>query len=77
VLALSDSHTYVHPMRERDRAEAAELLRRVLALVESGELSADGPAGAGLVRRLEGALIAVEAMSVAEKSALPPGRGAP
>ena len=49
-------------MRERDRAEAAELMRRILALVDSGELSADGPAGSGLVRRLEGALLAVEAM---------------
>lgn len=63
-------------MRTRDREEAAELLRRVLALVESGDLSADGPAGSGFVRRLEGALLAVEAMSVAEKPGSPPGRGA-
>jgi hypothetical protein len=48
-------------MRERDRAEAAELLRRVLALADAGDLSADGSAGAAMVRRLEGALISVNA----------------
>jgi hypothetical protein len=77
MLAPSDRPTYFHPMRQRDRAEAAELLRRVLALVESGGLAADGPAGAGLVRRLEGALLAVEAMSVAEKPGLPRGGSEP
>jgi hypothetical protein len=60
VLALSGSRTYVRPMRERDRSETAELLRRVLVLVEAGRLTADGPAAVAIVRRLEGALIALE-----------------
>lgn len=43
-------------------AEAAALLRRVLALVDSGDLSADGPAAVGLVRRLEGVVLTLEAL---------------
>lgn len=49
-------------MRRSEQAEAAELLHRVLALVRSGELSADGRAASGLVRRLERALLALQAM---------------
>lgn len=46
-------------MNRRDRQEAADLLHRVLDLVDAGDLSADGPAGVAMVRRLEGAEIAV------------------
>ena len=37
-------------------------MRRILMLQESGVLTADGPAGSALVRRLEGALLALVAM---------------
>jgi hypothetical protein len=44
----------------RDAREADELLRRLLALVDSGDLDAgSGPAQA-LVRRIEGAATALE-----------------
>ncbi len=42
------------------RDEAADMLRRVLAAVDRGELTTDGPAAAATVRRLEGALLALE-----------------
>jgi hypothetical protein len=43
-------------MSEQPRqADVAELLRDLLALVESGALTADGPAAVALVHRLEGA----------------------
>jgi hypothetical protein len=45
-----------------EREQAADLLRGVLAAVDRGDLAADGPAGAGVVRRLEGALLALEAV---------------
>ena len=34
--------------------EARDLLRRILLSVEAGQMTADGPAAAQLVRRLEG-----------------------
>lgn len=49
-------------MRASDRTEAAALLRRVLDAVDRGELSADGPAAVAVVRRCEGAAIALEVM---------------
>lgn len=49
-------------MNRRERKEVAALLRRVLDAVDNGDLAADGPAGVAVVRRLEGALIAVESM---------------
>ena len=49
-------------MSKADRGEAAAQLRRVLDAVESGELSADGPVGSALVRRLEGAVLALDAV---------------
>ncbi len=42
------------------RDEAADLLRRVLAAVDRGEITTDGPAAATTVRRLEGVLLALE-----------------
>lgn len=49
-------------MNHGERQEAAALLRRVLDAVDSGALAADGPAAVAVVRRMEGALLAVEAM---------------
>lgn len=49
-------------VNRRQRQESAALLRRVLDAVDNGDLAADGPAAVAVVRRLEGALLAVEAM---------------
>ena len=40
--------------------EAAALLRRLLALIESGELDAGSGHAQAMVRRIEGAAIALE-----------------
>ena len=45
-----------------ERQKAADLIQRLLDLVDDGDLAADGPAGVVLVRRLEGAMIALTAM---------------
>ena len=45
-----------------ERQQAADLLHRVLGAVYDGDLSADGPAAVALVRRLEGALLALDAL---------------
>ena len=42
--------------------EAQKVLRRVLDAVERGDLSASTPQGQALVRRLEGAVLALEAL---------------
>lgn len=49
-------------MKASHRTEAAALLRRVLDAVDRGELAADGPAAVAVVRRCEGAAIALEVM---------------
>ena len=49
-------------MTREDQEQAADLLRRLLDSIDHGDLSADGPAAVALVRRLEGALLAVEAL---------------
>ncbi len=43
-------------------AEAGTLIRRVLEAVERGELEAGGTHGVALLRRLEGAAVALEAV---------------
>ena len=43
-----------------DLAEAAIMLRRLLTLVEDGELEATTPNARAVLRRLEGATVAVE-----------------
>ena len=48
---------------DNNRREAADLLRRILAAVERGEIDAASPAARRLLRRLEGALAAWEAES--------------
>lgn len=45
--------------------EAADLLRSLLAAVQQRELTVDGPAAAAVLRRLEGALIALESLGKA------------
>ncbi len=45
------------------RQEAGALLRRLLAAVEAGDLAADDPPSVALVRRLEGAAVALEQTS--------------
>ena len=45
-----------------ERREAADLLRRALDAVNRGDPSADGPVAAAVVRRLEGAPLALKAM---------------
>jgi hypothetical protein len=45
-----------------DVLAAADALRRVLDAVETGELAEGGPKGAALRRRLDGALLALEAL---------------
>jgi hypothetical protein len=47
-------------VKASDRTEAAALLRRVLDAVDRGALAADGPAAVAVVRRCEGAVIALE-----------------
>lgn len=46
-------------LNRADRDNARALLRRVLDAVDRGDLTADGPAAVGVVRRLEGALLAL------------------
>jgi hypothetical protein len=47
-------------VKAQERQEAADLLRRVLGAVDRGDLAADGPAAGAVVRRLEGAILALE-----------------
>jgi hypothetical protein len=50
-------------VRSTDEPSAAELLRSVLELVETGELEANSAHAVALVRRIEGAIVALEARS--------------
>jgi transcription elongation GreA/GreB family factor len=43
------------------RRDAADALRRLLAAIEAGELEADSPRAKALIRRLEGAVVGLEA----------------
>jgi hypothetical protein len=45
----------------RVRRQAADLLRRLLAAINRGELSADTPVDRRITRRIEGALAALDA----------------
>jgi hypothetical protein len=49
-------------LTKAERKKAADLTQRLLDLVDDGHLAADGPAGVALVRRLEGAMLALWAM---------------
>lgn len=54
---------------KKDRLEAAEGIRRLLDLVEQGEIEADSPQARRLLRRLEGAQAALEADQVGKSGA--------
>jgi hypothetical protein len=45
-----------------ERQKAADLIQGLLDMVDDGHMAADGPKGVALVRRLEGALIALRAI---------------
>jgi hypothetical protein len=49
-------------LTKAERQRADDLIQQLLDMVAEGDLAADGPAGVALVRRLEGALIALRAM---------------
>lgn len=49
-------------LTEAKRQKADDLIQRLLDLVDDGHIAADGPAGVVLVRRLEGAMLALRAM---------------
>ena len=50
----------MNPDREA-RRDAAQALRRILDAVEAGELEADSPQAKALLRRLQGAVVGLEA----------------
>ena len=49
-------------LTKTQQREAADLIQELLDLVDDGHIAADGPAGVALVRRLEGAMLALRAM---------------
>jgi hypothetical protein len=49
-------------LTKAERQKAADLIQCLLDMVDDGDLAADGPAGVALVRRLEGAMLALRAM---------------
>ena len=49
-------------LTKAERQQAADLIRRLLDMVDAGDLAADGPTGVALVRRLEGAMLALKAV---------------
>ena len=49
-------------LTKAERRRADDLIQELLDLVDDGHIAADGPAGVALVRRLEGAAIALRAM---------------
>jgi len=51
-------------MTKRDRVEAPAVLQRLIKAVEDGDLDTDGPAGAGLLKRMQGAQ---EALALEER----------
>lgn len=53
-------------VKENVQAETAALLRRLLVAVERGELDAQGEAADDLVRHIEGAVAALEALGRAK-----------
>lgn len=50
-------------MKDDDLVETRELVRRVLASVEEGELEVEGPVARAALRRLQGAAIALEVLT--------------
>ncbi len=56
-------HDHYVALTKAERRKAAGLIQHLLDLVDDGHLAADGPAGVALVRHLEGAMLALRAMS--------------
>jgi hypothetical protein len=50
-------------VKRSDCSEAADMIRRVLAAVDSGDLTLDGPQAFWLVRHMEGAVAAFDVAS--------------
>ena len=50
-------------LTKAEQRKAVDLIQQLLDLVDDGHLAVDGPAGIGLVRRLEGAMLALRAMA--------------
>lgn len=48
-------------LTKAERLKADDLIQELLGMVDAGELAVDGPAGVALVRRLEGAMLALRA----------------
>jgi hypothetical protein len=49
-------------LTKAERQNADDLIQCLLDMVDDGDLAVDGPAGVALVRRLEGAMLALRAM---------------
>jgi len=49
-------------LTKAERHKAADLIQSLLDMVDEGDLDADGPAGVALVRRLEGAMLALRTL---------------
>jgi hypothetical protein len=62
-------------LTKAERSKAIDLIQRLLDLVDDGDLAADGPSGVVLVRRLEGAVIALRAMDGTVTPTVESGRG--
>lgn len=56
-------HDQTVAVTRAQQREVAGLVERLLQLVSEGSVSADGPVGAALVRRLEGVLIGLRALT--------------
>lgn len=59
---MDECHHEVMALSRTQQQEAADGLRRLLEAVQRGDLTVDGPAANALLRRLEGALLALEAV---------------
>lgn len=53
----------------REVREAAAVLRRLLDMVDAGEVTAEEPLGAGVVRQVRGALVALDAVATTQRDA--------
>jgi hypothetical protein len=60
---MATSRVTLLVMKRADYAEAADMIRRVLAAVDAGDLTLDGPQAFWLVRHMEGAAAAFDVAS--------------
>lgn len=52
---------------KREVREAAAVLRRLLDAVDRGDVTAEGPVGAGVVRQLRGAIVALDTAAATDQ----------